>query len=222
MQLKVIETRKKAGKSEVKVRCPACSKPRWIAKSNYAQNSTGLCLKCSVEQTRLPLGRPWRGMLTPISLARVGNGRTVYTFKCECGKTFDSVCHNSMRSCGCLKKQPRLSRRKPDHALGLGRVFSVYRRSALIRGLEFSLDRAAFEKLVLSDCAYCGAAQSKTLRINGRSVSVCFNGIDRIQSTKGYAAENCAPCCETCNRAKSDMPLEKFLSWARRVAQHNQ
>ena len=35
----------------------------------------------------------------------------------------------------------------------------------------------------------------------------------------GYTVENCLPCCQICNGAKSDMTYEEFMSWIQDIAQ---
>jgi 5-methylcytosine-specific restriction endonuclease McrA len=37
------------------------------------------------------------------------------------------------------------------------------------------------------------------------------NGIDRIDSNKGYTMDNCVSCCWTCNRMKGNMTQQNFL-----------
>lgn len=48
------------------------------------------------------------------------------------------------------------------------------------------------------------------------------NGIDRVDSSKGYSAENVVPCCKICNRGKANMSKEDFIEWACRIAKHSQ
>lgn len=48
------------------------------------------------------------------------------------------------------------------------------------------------------------------------------NGIDRVDSAQGYVLTNVVPCCKQCNRAKSDLSREEFLTWVERVHAHNQ
>jgi len=52
--------------------------------------------------------------------------------------------------------------------------------------------------LISSPCAYCGQIQEN------------FNGLDRVDSNKGYTMNNVVPCCTYCNRAKSDMSVKEF------------
>ena len=41
---------------------------------------------------------------------------------------------------------------------------------------------------------------------------VRINGIDRINSDKGYTIDNCVPCCAQCNHMKLDYTTEEFLT----------
>lgn len=43
-----------------------------------------------------------------------------------------------------------------------------------------------------------------------------FNGIDRVDNFKGYTLENSVPCCTICNRAKSNMLYDDFMSYIQR------
>ena len=45
-------------------------------------------------------------------------------------------------------------------------------------------------------------------------IPITYNGIDRIDSTKGYFNDNVVSCCKVCNRAKSNLSLEDFKQWA--------
>lgn len=68
-----------------------------------------------------------------------------------------------------------------------------------------SLDQ--FMYLTSQPCAYCDRVFS-------------YVGIDRIDSSRGYDVDNIVPCCEMCNKAKNDHPREVFLTWARRLSEH--
>lgn len=39
------------------------------------------------------------------------------------------------------------------------------------------------------------------------------NGIDRIDSSKGYTIDNCALCCRQCNYLKNNMSQDDFADW---------
>jgi len=50
--------------------------------------------------------------------------------------------------------------------------------------------------------------------------NLIYNGVDRIDSTKGYIKDNLVPCCEICNKAKSNLDIEIFLNWVNRIKKH--
>lgn len=47
-----------------------------------------------------------------------------------------------------------------------------------------------------------------------------YTGVDRVDNGIGYTIENVVPCCGTCNHAKSAMSVDEFISWALRIARH--
>lgn len=47
---------------------------------------------------------------------------------------------------------------------------------------------------------------------------VMYNGIDRVDSEKGYVVGNCVPCCYEVNRAKSNMTQSDFLELVRQIS----
>jgi hypothetical protein len=131
---------------------------------------------------------------------------------CDCGKEVVVVGvhlrNGATKSCGC-------ARVKPDRALNS--VFATYTRRARNRGLRFRLTKKQFTKLALSDCFYCGAAPRVTATSARSKVRQKVNGIDRLDSSKGYEVQNCVPCCSVCNRAKGTMTKEEFLKWIQSV-----
>jgi hypothetical protein len=81
-----------------------------------------------------------------------------------------------------------------------------YRNNAKRRGIEYDLDPLLFEDLSTDRCFYCHADPEP------------FNGVDRVDNTKGYTENNVVSCCKTCNLAKKELTREEFESWAMRVA----
>lgn len=80
----------------------------------------------------------------------------------------------------------------------LNRLKNVYKSNAKVRNISWDLTDFEFLELVTKSCAYCGHTQE-------------YNGIDRIDSNKGYTINNCVPCCSWCNTMKLDHSLEEFL-----------
>lgn len=74
-----------------------------------------------------------------------------------------------------------------------------YKSEANRRKIEWLLEKEEAILLFKKDCRYCGIN-------NG------LNGIDRIDSGKGYVTGNTAPCCGICNKMKLDHPVETFIN----------
>ena len=138
---------------------------------------------------------------------------------CACG-TERAVSANTLRegttlSCGCALKTFRKESRSPNTIEKT--IFRGYRTGALSRGHVFELTLKEVEKLLYSDCAYCGDSPSDikyfNTKNNGKDQThfILTNGIDRVDNTKGYTLENCVPCCKMCNQLKSNHTLEAFF-----------
>jgi len=75
--------------------------------------------------------------------------------------------------------------------------------------------------LATSDCFYCGcppasAPGTKILRATG----IKRNGIDRIDSQKGYEPGNCVTSCCACNREKGPRTQAEFFETTKRRFLH--
>ena len=44
-----------------------------------------------------------------------------------------------------------------------------------------------------------------------------YNGIDRINNSKGYTIDNCVPCCFMCNYSKNNHSLSDWKAWLERL-----
>lgn len=101
-----------------------------------------------------------------------------------------------------------------------------YRNRATKAGLEFSITEEEFRTLSQQTCHYCGTLPEATsLRgtmrgtcKTGKGVSTfVYNGLDRMDSAKGYTLDNVVPCCGTCNHAKHTMGYTVFIAWLDRL-----
>ena len=72
----------------------------------------------------------------------------------------------------------------------------------------------------MSPCFYCGAEKSNHKVTKNCKEGFDHNGIDRIDSSKGYTPDNVVPCCKICNKAKMDMDQKDFILWIQRAANH--
>jgi hypothetical protein len=44
-----------------------------------------------------------------------------------------------------------------------------------------------------------------------------YNGLDRIDSSRGHYKDNVVVCCQYCNWAKLEQSLEDFQAWMKRI-----
>jgi hypothetical protein len=137
--------------------------------------------------------------------------------KCDCGNEIwiraDRV--QNQKSCGCIRKELFRLEKKGDGARN--QYFTNYRLNAKAKNLEFGLTMEEFEKITSSSCHYCGDNPS-LYRFNKRGWGgYLHNGIDRMDSSKGYTLDNCVPCCKTCNFAKNTVSYSDFLDWIGRL-----
>ncbi len=89
---------------------------------------------------------------------------------------------------------------------------------------EDHISFAKFKTIVVQPCVYCGHLGSNTVRDYGSrgkalisDTVLLINGVDRIDSSKGYTSDNSASCCLYCNRGKNDRKLKYFLHWIAEV-----
>jgi hypothetical protein len=184
------------------------------------------------------------GRLKVIEFSHVAkNHVTCWKCVCDCGKigTFrrDGLMKGTTKSCGCLLRESvslRMKgnkiRRKPKGESGFGMVLNSYRKKAEYSAQEFDNSdefKTEFRRLTKMNCHYCGVEPRQVKRVEIDSYSTreavenseyVYNGIDRIDSNKGYVLGNIVSCCYHCNLAKSDYPVEEFREWLKRAYQH--
>lgn len=108
---------------------------------------------------------------------------------------------------------------------GCNRLFDTYRRHAKSAKRDFLLDLKQFQQLTSSNCYYCNATPSKIIgNNNSNKIShwgdYVYNGIDRIDNFLGYTINNCVPCCEICNWAKSNRGVDEFKQYINNICKN--
>jgi hypothetical protein len=96
-------------------------------------------------------------------------------------------------------------------------LYNNYKQRSRKNGLDFFLTKEEFSEITKKDCAYCGIYPSQRFKNDQLNGSYVYNGIDRVDSSKGYVLGNVNPCCKVCNKAKLDMPLKEFQEWIDRL-----
>lgn len=150
------------------------------------------------------------------------DGHQKWLCKCECGieKAINrsSLMSGNTKSCGCFRKEymSNKTRIKP----GLSNMRSLianYKKSAKNKGHSYELTEKQFAEITQQNCHYCGAKPNGIASHSKQNGDYIYNGLDRINNTKGYTIDNVVPCCKLCNYKKSDMSLQEFEDWIKKV-----
>lgn len=139
----------------------------------------------------------------------------VWKFRCDCGKVIDTrgwlVTTGRTKSCGCYNAE----RTRETHALSFGEasfntIIRDYKYRCKRKHTEFSLDKEDFRKLITGNCFYCGKEPNQKRDNPNYLGEFIYNGIDRLDNTKGYTIENCVTCCRKCNTMKGNLNFDEF------------
>lgn len=168
-----------------------------------------------------------RGKLTVLQLLRPGTTKQppVWLCRCDCG-VVKEINGNYLKdhpnvkgySCGCGRFYGGGG---PEQG-AIKSAFAGFKNKAAARKLEQKLTYAEWYNLSQLPCYFCGEEKSnthKSFAVGG--IDFRYNGIDRLDSEKGYTHDNCVPCCSTCNMAKRKLTEVEFLAWVKRVYLHN-
>ena len=153
------------------------------------------------------------------------NGNIVWECFCDCGKikkvTTSDLLANRVKSCGCLRTVANPA---------LNGLFGNYKGQAKSRGIAWELTKDQFNKLVKSPCYYTGRPPStvfmsvsfrqrskRNLPASDNDIYV-YNGIDRLDSSKGYTLDNCVPACKAANLAKQSLSHDEFIALCKEIA----
>lgn len=160
-----------------------------------------------------------------------GNRRQVrWNCICVCENTHtvtgESLRSGKSKSCGCLGKEARYVKNKNtdrEKAMLLLLYSPLKKRHRNKFNNKNYIDFKTFKTLSLSKCFYCGSESSNKqpdIRYenrNGQKEKIVvtdfvlnYNGIDRIDSSKGYENGNVVSCCKNCNSAKMELSITDF------------
>lgn len=191
-----------------------CGNKRVIPPSRL-KNGTSKSCGCS----RLPnmIGKEI-GALTVISYSE---GK--WDCRCICGKiikcktqSLNKVNKKVLKSCGCIPKYNKLA----DETLAAKHLlYSSYKKGAKRRGHSFLLNFEEFINLVQQKCFYCGEEPLQCCK-NKYAKDFYYNGLDRVDNSKGYFLENVKVSCFKCNNAKQKRSKDDFIAWVKRCYDH--
>jgi len=100
-------------------------------------------------------------------------------------------------------------------------MYYKYQVNAKERGLGFALGREVFKALTKQNCHYCGAEPKQIMSSNGRDHGdYIYNGVDRVNNSKGYESDNVVACCGICNLMKRAMSAQEFIDHIEKIHSH--
>lgn len=117
---------------------------------------------------------------------------------------------------------------KPDTAFE--DLWHLYQAHARDRGHVWELTKEQFRELTKSPCYYTGKLPSQvsksaaTGRRRKRGIDplpggiYIYNGVDRVDNSKGYTIDNCVPCCKEANQMKMAFGHDEFIALCKEIA----
>jgi hypothetical protein len=152
----------------------------------------------------------------------VKNTGKYWLCRCDCGNTIvaraDALVSGRKQSCKTCSYAIGGRKRSLNYGeASFNSLYCSYVCSARKKGLTFSLSKSDFFNLTQKNCYYCGISPSQSFVRGNPNGEFIYNGVDRVDSLKGYELNNVVSCCKTCNYAKRDMTQEEFYSWTDRL-----
>jgi len=150
-----------------------------------------------------------------------GNKESMWECLCDCGNTKVIMGTNlrwgDTNSCGCYNKEKvKALRSIPVEEYRVNRIMGIYKRNAHKKNLSFELTREQVRELISSNCYYCNSEPSNTHVSHGHKIT--YQGIDRLNNTKGYTPDNVVPCCIVCNKMKKALTHDEFVLHILKIA----
>lgn len=121
-----------------------------------------------------------------------------YVFRCkDCFKQYNKEYMNNPSNA--LKKKVYNLQWNKLNPLSV--AYKSYKSDAKRRNIIWNLTKQEFNDFSGGNCYYCNS-------------EILLIGLDRINNdpTVGYTKENICRCCSICNRMKSNMSIDNFLS----------
>jgi len=223
--LTILEIEPKGKRKYFKCRCD-CGSIKSVRSDSLLSHKIKSC-GCLVKTSTLRggakrdlTGRVFGRLTVEAESGKTNNGNYKWQCKCACGNMTLVASHQLVngrtRSCGCLRTELNSGSNSHYYTKGetgtITQVFKRYMKGAIKRQLVFDLTLEEFTSLSGADCVYCGDPPS--IGCEG----VVRNGVDRVDSSKGYVQGNVVSCCKTCNIMKHKFTAKQFIDKAIQVA----
>ena len=162
---------------------------------------------------------------------RGDSGQIKWECVCDCGNkhivTGESLRSGKSKSCGCLRHTPPNRLRDRELAVWKQLFNSTIIKRSKRMGIKSDIAIDEFIRLSKDKCFYCGLVGSnfqKDRNSAGKYSSdtvIRYNGIDRLDSNRGYTKDNSVTCCKFCNTSKNSMSRDAFMDFIKRVYIYN-
>ena len=136
--------------------------------------------------------------------------------QCKCGTIRNvriyTIGTKETFSCGCYNREilNQNNHLEPGES-AFNDLFYRYKAGAKKRNHDFKLSKEEFKDFTKMKCYYCntrpGQIENKLHKSGNQSVYT-YNGIDRVDNSKGYLKNNCVPCCRKCNLKKNSTSVQ--------------
>lgn len=150
----------------------------------------------------------------------------VWRVTCDCGNEREvaSQALTFGRTKTCVQKECpfyralRSKMKGKNYVSGQQHIYSTYRRKSIDSDREFTLTAVEFFALLDANCFYCDAPPGNLSKRGPRKEDeYWYNGVDRIDSARGYVLGNVRTACWICNRMKNILTDEQFLEHIRKL-----
>lgn len=102
-------------------------------------------------------------------------------------------------------KRPGVRDRRREYMRKYSRQYAQWKKAKKQQGNITDLTEKDFSELMGNPCSYCG--ETDRMKI----------GIDRVDCSKEYTADNCISCCGKCNWMKLDNTLDEWIEHMQKI-----
>ena len=173
----------------------------------------------------------WKLTILEMLMERGNANQIKYKCICDCGKEHitsgESIRSGKSKSCGCSRLNPPNKNINRIDAIWKQLYKSTIEKRSKKINIKSDISFIDFKNISNKPCYYCGLIESnfasdRNSKGNKTSETIVkYNGIDRVDSNKGYTKDNSVPCCKYCNIAKNTMTKDEFLKWVKKIYEHN-
>lgn len=224
LEVLIKSRRKSGGNTMYRVRCLDCGAEKNVQRGSlFRLKGTG----CRCDRRKLT-GKSLIGKkidrITVVAFAKSDEHQKLrWVCRCECG-------NQMVHTTSYIRQREKTNvfacnsclRRVKDEQLGTNLLLHEYKHNARLRAIPWKLSDKEVLRIAAQNCHYCGSKPRLTTRLRqdkyGSRIKFYTNGIDRIDSSRGYVEGNCIPCCRYCNTLKSDLSYDDFLVQIEKIA----